>query len=365
MKKKIQIGTILLLCSLIISSLYGSGLVTGKTRYTKFESGDKVLFETDFRTCPVGEFPEGFDKVSGAGECVKYNDHIWITPGTDNDFRVYKKVDLGRGDFSIEFDMVIYQDIGGAIGPKLTLRLLESKGDAWDKAKLPYDVKIAGYYYQCAVYLEGTGRLIESKHCDKKRRHIALQVRRGQLRVFMDGKRLVSVPFSMTPNEHVSGFELMWTEDTNAYGLLVSNIKAAKYTKKEEKPTPEALGIGVKKSKEGLKLTVPEKVLFDFNKFILKPEAKEALSVVGDVIRENPAKKIVVTGYTDNIGSDAYNLKLSLQRAQSVADYLIYCEKIDPKLFEIIGKGKADPIADNKTEAGRAKNRRVEIRILK
>ena len=153
--------------------------------------------------------------------------------------------------------------------------------------------------------------------------------------------------------------------DARAYDTLISSIKVTKYTEGEPKPTPEKLGIGMKKTKEGMKLTIPEKILFDFNRFILKPEAKEALSVIGDIIRENKAGNIIVTGYTDNIGSDAYNLKLSLQRAQSVADYLIYCEKANPKLFEIEGKGKADPVTPNSTEEGRAKNRRVEIRLIK
>jgi outer membrane protein OmpA-like peptidoglycan-associated protein len=339
--------------------------VTGKTKYTKFEPGDKVLFETDFRECPVGEFPEGFDGFEGALECVKYDDRIWVAPSTDGDAKLFKKADLGRGDFSIEFDALIYQDIGGAVGPELAVELYRKKHGRWDGERLPYNVSFKGYYHKCAIQMERVGRVAEFKKCDKKTRHVAIQVRRGQIRVYMDGKRQISVPFTLKENESVGGFKLLWIHDTNAYGLLVSNLKVAKYTKKEAKPTPEKLGIGVKKTKEGMKLTMPEKVLFDFNRFILKPEAKEALAVVGDIIRENPAKKLIVTGYTDNVGSDAYNLKLSLQRAQSVADYLIYCEKVDPKLFEIEGRGKADPIADNATEAGRAKNRRVEIRIVK
>jgi len=350
---------------LIFNTAFAQGLVTGRTKY-KFEPGDKVLLQCDFRQCPVGEIPQGFDKITGAGECVKYNDHIWVAPSTDNDYRLYKKIDLGRNDFSIEFDLLEYQDIGGAIGPKFILRLLESRGPAWDKAKLPYDVSFNGYYNKWGVYLEGIGRVGELENVHKKKIHVAVQARRGQFRIYADGKRLVAVPFDkLTPNEHVSGFELMFVEDTNAYGALVSNLKVAKYTRKEAKPTPEKLGIEVEKTKEGMKLTVPERVLFDFNKFTLKPEAKEALSVVADIIRENQIKTILVTGYTDNIGSEAYNLKLSLQRAQSVADYLMYCEKIDPDKFKIEGKGEANPIADNNSEAGRAKNRRVEIELLK
>ena len=347
---------------LLPALLAGGGLVTGKTKYTKFEPGDEVLFETDFRDCPVGEFPEGFDKFEKGIECVKYDDHIWIAPSTDNGMRIWKKLEIGDNDFSIEYDLVINPEGKKGQSAKVKFRpLTKGKNEKeWDKEEYFGNEDFDVVFYADRLELRKVGRILNVPHPKEKRMHIAIQVRRHQYRVFADGKRLVSIPFRKT----VHGFEFqMW--DTPAYGALISNIRVARYTKKEAKPTPEKLGIGVRKTKEGMKLTVPEKVLFDFNKFILKPEAKEALSVVGDIIRENPAKKLIVTGYTDNVGSDAYNLKLSLQRAQSVADYLIYCEKVDPKLFEIVGKGKADPIADNATEAGRAKNRRVEIRIVK
>ncbi|SMC18734.1 OmpA family protein [Desulfacinum hydrothermale DSM 13146] len=350
----------------VYNMAFAGDLVTGKTKYATFEPGDQILAQDDFSQCPVGEIPSGFEKITGAVECVKYEDQIWVAPSTDNDMRLYKKVDLGRDNFSIDFDLLEYQDIGGAIGPKFILRLLESRGPAWDKAKVPYDVEIQGFYNTCAVKLEGIGEVTRIKAAHKKKTHIAIQVRRGQFRIYVDGKRTVSVPFDkLTPNEHISGFEFMFVEDTNAYGMLLSNWKAAQYTHKESKPTPEKIGIGVEKTEKGMKLTVPERVLFDLNKFTLKPEAKEALSVVADVIRENPFRIILVTGYTDDTGSEAYNLRLSLQRAQSVADFLMYCEKIDADKFQIEGKGEAEPIADNKTEAGRAKNRRVEIKLLK
>jgi outer membrane protein OmpA-like peptidoglycan-associated protein len=119
----------------------------------------------------------------------------------------------------------------------------------------------------------------------------------------------------------------------------------------------------VEKTAGGTKLTIPERVLFGFNKFFLKDEAKKALHVVAGILKENPGKTVRIVGYTDNVGSDAYNLRLSLQRAQSVADYLIYVEGIEKNRVKIEGKGKSNPIADNATEAGRAKNRRVEIKI--
>ncbi|GEM_PF-710965 len=341
-------------------------LLTGKTKHTKFEPGDKVLLQYGFGKCPVGEIPEGFEKIKGAVECVKYEDRIWVAPSTDNDARLYKKIGLGRDDFSIDFDIILYQELSGAAGPDFILRLLESRGAEWDKARLPYDVELKGYYHKCGVQLEGIGRIEEVQNAHKKKIHIAVQARRGQFRVFVNGKRAVSVPFDkITPNEQVSGFELMFMRDTNAYGVLVTNIRVAKYTQEETRPAPEKLGIKVEKTSEGTKLTVPERVLFDFNEFILKPEAKNALNVVADVIRENNPRVIQVTGYTDNVGDEDYNLKLSLQRAQSAADYLMYCQGLDPGKFKIEGKGESNPIATNDSEEGRAKNRRVEIKLIK
>jgi len=91
-------------------------LVTGKTEY-KFEPGDKILLQYNFSKCPAGEIPEGFEKITGVGECVKYDNHIWVAPSTDRDFRLYKRLNLGRDEFSIEFDMLEYQDISAGVGP--------------------------------------------------------------------------------------------------------------------------------------------------------------------------------------------------------------------------------------------------------
>ncbi len=340
--------------------LFGGGLVTGATKHEKFESGDRVLFETDFSRCPVGEIPEGFDRIEGAVECVKYNDHIWVAPSAKGRIKLWKKIDLGSGDFSIEFTAVRYGS-----GDNLVLDLFQGGRSGWDKKRIKRSLKYAMQY--CEIDLEGLGLARTVKPCDKKPMRFAIQVRRRQMRLFLNGKRLAALPWPLKKGEAVSGFSISRGDSyfPKPYDLLISDIKVAKYTKKEAKPTPEKLGIGIEKTKKGMKLTVPEKVLFDFNEFILKPEAKEALSIIGDIIRENPAKKVVVTGYTDNVGSDAYNLRLSLQRAQSVADYLIYCEKVDPKLFEIVGRGKKDPIASNATKEGRAKNRRVEIGVVR
>lgn len=101
-------------------------------------------------------------------------------------------------------------------------------------------------------------------------------------------------------------------------------------------------------------------VLFDFNKFTLKPEAREKLAKVSGILLAYPNLKLQVEGYTDNIGSDEYNQKLSEERADGVRDYLA-SQNVAQNNITAQGYGKSRPIADNSTNAGRAQNRRVEL----
>ncbi len=101
---------------------------------------------------------------------------------------------------------------------------------------------------------------------------------------------------------------------------------------------------------------------FDFNSADLKPGAKAALDDIAAKLLASPGEEqIEVIGYTDSSGAEAYNLVLSERRAQAAADYLI-SKGIDAASITVIGKGESNPIADNSTREGRAKNRRVEIR---
>ena len=101
-------------------------------------------------------------------------------------------------------------------------------------------------------------------------------------------------------------------------------------------------------------------VLFDFNKYTLKPEAREKLAKVSGILLAHPGLKLQVEGYTDNIGSDEYNQKLSEQRADGVRDYLVQ-QSVKEDSVSATGYGKSDPIADNSTSSGRAQNRRVQL----
>jgi len=101
-------------------------------------------------------------------------------------------------------------------------------------------------------------------------------------------------------------------------------------------------------------------VLFDFNKYSLRPGAKEKLAKISGIILSHPGLRLEVDGYTDSIGSDSYNMKLSDERADAVRTYLtgqgIASDNVTAKGF-----GKENPVASNDTAAGRQQNRRVEL----
>lgn len=111
------------------------------------------------------------------------------------------------------------------------------------------------------------------------------------------------------------------------------------------------------------KVTFAADAFFDFNKAVLKPEAKAKLDDLTGKLKGITLEVIIAVGHTDAIGGDAYNQKLSVKRAEAVKAYLV-TKGIEPNRIYTEGKGKKQPVADNKTAEGRAKNRRVEIEVV-
>jgi len=109
----------------------------------------------------------------------------------------------------------------------------------------------------------------------------------------------------------------------------------------------------------------PEAALFESGKSALKPEGKQKIEEYRDQAKDqlSSADHVMITGYTDNVGGTDSNSALSQQRAAAVRDHLISLGA-DPQKFQISGAGEAHPIADNSTEEGRAKNRRVEVAVV-
>jgi OmpA-OmpF porin, OOP family len=111
------------------------------------------------------------------------------------------------------------------------------------------------------------------------------------------------------------------------------------------------------------KVTYAADAFFDFDKAVLKPEGKAKLDDLVSKVKDINLEVIIAVGHTDSVGGDAYNQKLSVKRAEAVKSYLV-SKGIEKNRVYTEGKGEKQPVADNKTAAGRAKNRRVEIEVV-
>ena len=111
------------------------------------------------------------------------------------------------------------------------------------------------------------------------------------------------------------------------------------------------------------KVTMAADAHFDFDKAVLKPEGKAKLDELVGKLKVVNLEGVIALGHTDSIGSNAYNQKLSLRRASAVKAYLV-SKGIEANRIHTEGKGEMQPVADNKTKEGRAKNRRVEIEVV-
>jgi OmpA-OmpF porin, OOP family len=128
-------------------------------------------------------------------------------------------------------------------------------------------------------------------------------------------------------------------------------------------PAPKAAPAPAPAPVAASKVTYAADTFFDFDKSVLKPEGKAKLDDLVSKVKSINLEVIIAVGHTDWIGTDAYNQKLSVRRAEAVKAYLV-SKGIEKNRIYTEGKGKKQPIADNRTKEGRAKNRRVEIEVV-
>jgi outer membrane protein OmpA-like peptidoglycan-associated protein len=148
-----------------------------------------------------------------------------------------------------------------------------------------------------------------------------------------------------------------------AIGAVVGNIWSKRQEERKQAMEQATRGTGVEVSRTAdnqLKLNVPNDISFDVNSANIKPELRAVLDPFANSLRDDPNTRLTIIGHTDSTGSDATNNPLSVDRAQSVRDYLA-SRGVSSSRIETAGRGEREPVADNSTDAGRARNRRVEI----
>jgi OOP family OmpA-OmpF porin len=128
-------------------------------------------------------------------------------------------------------------------------------------------------------------------------------------------------------------------------------------------PAPAPAPVPVPVPVAAVKVTYAADAFFDFDKAVLKPAGKASLDGLAAKVKSINLEVVIAVGHTDSTGPDGYNQKLSVKRSEAVKAYLV-SKGIDKNRVYTEGKGELQPVADNKTKEGRAKNRRVEVEVV-
>ena len=148
-----------------------------------------------------------------------------------------------------------------------------------------------------------------------------------------------------------------------ALGAVAGNVWSKRQEDRRVALEQATRGTGVEVSRTSdnqLKLNIPNDVSFDVNSAAIRPSMRGVLDPFAANLRDDVNARVSIVGHTDSSGSEAVNAPLSMDRAQSVRDYLV-SRGVPASHMQTAGRGEREPVADNSSESGRARNRRVEI----
>ena len=335
--------------------------VDAEYQQTDFVPGTAVFFEDNLQNEQMGEFPSKWDLIDGSTDvanmkgkkCIHFEPGTWIEPLMTNqssylpDFFTLE-CDFWMNDPKTELNNCYEFEFNKSNDENIyEIRI----GESYDKLEVTCRYKsVAGDWRD-----SGGGKTWELKKNDWS--HFALSFNKRAIKIYVNGKRVINIPNSLAA-DRVKIHQADWGGFHGNKNYL-TNFRFAKGG--NELYAQQATDMSaVEKAIAETGKFVTNNILFETGKATLKPESMAEIQKVADYMKKNPSARFEVQGHTDNQGSDAINDPLSQQRAEAVVKALegLGC---DPFNMRAVGKGSHEPVADNSTDAGRAKNRRVEF----
>ena len=326
-----------------------------------FVPGTAVFFEDNLQGEQMGEFPSKWDLIDGSTDVanMKGKKCIHFEPGTRIEPLMTNQSSYLPDFFTLECDFWMND-------PKTELSNCYEFEFNKSNDEGVYEIRIGESYDKLEVTCRyrsvagdwrdsGGGKTWVLKKNDWS--HFALSFNKRAIKIYINGKRVINIPNS-TAADRVKIHQADWGGFHGNKNYL-TNFRFAKGGNELYAQQVTDMSAVEKAIAETGKF-VTNNILFETGKATLKPESMTEIQKVADYMKKNPSVRFEVQGHTDNQGSDAVNDPLSQQRAEAVVKALegLGCDGFN---LRAVGKGSHEPVADNKTDAGRAKNRRVEF----
>ena len=332
--------------------------VTSEYAKTDFVPGDEIFFEDTFENEQMGEFPAQWDLMSGYAE-VGSVDGRKVIAFTDDGFAEIQPLMNDQQHFlpdvfTLEFDMYL-QTGDGLGGDELEIAFGNPDLPNWN-GRVEYVVvsfRDDGYSrYGWTVQKPNGGdditgeKLLSLDESGTPLKdgwnHFAFSFNKRAFKGYVNGVRVMNVPTAKVPSH-------FWFNHGGQYKYAcISNVRLAK----------GAVPLYDRLASDGKIITYA--ITFEVGKADLKPESMVEINRIAKLMQDNPGVSFEVQGHCDSTGSDKVNDPLSQKRAEAIVAALVEQGIAESRLTPV-GKGSHEPIADNSTDEGRAKNRRVEF----
>ena len=339
-----------------------------------FVPGAVTLFEDKITGEQVGEFPSKWNLIEGNCEVSKLGGEtvISLPPATTQDEYVDSQIQpLMKNiynylpeEYTIEFDWYVYAKQDDCNDIKVYGRAGDKGGEEAFQVSLSCedDPKFQGtsrIFFRNAV-TDNNSEVDASYNLKKNAwNHFALSFNKRALKVYVNGYRIANIP-----NAKPANCMTLWSISRylgnglqNKKGTQFKNFRIAKgAVALYDQNTTDAVAKAIAETGK----FVTNNILFETGKADLKAESMPEIQKVADYMKKNPTARFLVVGHTDNVGNAASNQTLSENRAKSVVAALAKLG-VDDFNLKAEGRGASEPVADNKTTEGKAKNRRVEF----
>ena len=318
-----------------------------------FVPGDEIIFYDDQANEKMGEFPSQWNLLRGNAEIAAMNGEKVISmDGNDSWLEPLMKTPKNYlGDvFTLEFDYFQPKENANSNNGHWELDFMGPNDQrdqdvftvTWFNTVYDGSKSIKYGWKNSSGRSDGT---TEVKPAPGQWYHIAVSFNKRALKVYFNGARIANVPNVSYP----PGWVTFWTgSGVTGKDTYIKDVRIAK----------GAVPLYDRLASDGK--IVSYGITFDVGKSTIKPESMAEINRIAQLMKDNPDIKFSVEGHTDNTGSAASNQTLSDARSKAVVDKLVEAG-ISKDRFKSAGKGQTSPIADNSTDEGRAKNRRVEF----